>query len=151
MFSFYRTAKSISYTSPLDCREIQPVHPKGNQPWIFTGRTDAEADALILWPPNGKSRLTGKDPDTRKDWDQKRETEDEMVGWHHRLNRHELKQTLGDGEGQGSLSCCNPWGHRDSDTTSWLSNEYMYPLFFWISFPFRLLSILKNPFGYFNW
>ena len=109
--------------SPLDSKEIKPVHPKGNQPWIFTGRTDAEAP--ILWPPDVKSRLIGKDPDTGKDWRQKERsvTEDEMVGWHHWCNGHELGQTPGDGEGQGGLACCSPWGYRESDVTwPWLGN-----------------------------
>ena len=87
--------------SPLDCKEIKPVHPKGNQSWIFIGRTDAEAEVLILWPPDAKRQLTGKDPDAEKDWGQeeKRATEDEMVGWHYRLNGHEFEQTQGDSEG----------------------------------------------------
>ena len=88
--------------SPLDCKEIQPVNPKGNQYWIFIGRTDAETP--ILWPPDAKSRLTGKDPDAGKDWGQEKAViEDEMVGWHHQLNRHEFEQTLGESEGQGSF------------------------------------------------
>ena len=107
--------------SPLDSKEIKPVNPKGSQPWIFTGRTeaDAESEAPILWSPDVKSRLIGKDPDAGKDWRQKEkgETEDEMVGWHHWLNGHEFEQTLGDGEGQGSLACCSPWGCKDSDMT----------------------------------
>ena len=81
--------------SPLDCTEIKPVNPKGNQPWIFTGRTDAEAEAPVLWPPDAKSQLNGKDPDAGKDWRQedKGMTEDEVVGWHHWLNGHESEQT----------------------------------------------------------
>ena len=96
---------------------IKPVNPKGNQPWIFTARTDAEAP--ILWPPDVKSRLTRKDPDAGKDWGQeeKEMTEDEMTGWHHRLNGDEFEQIPGDGEGQGSLACCSPWGCKESDTT----------------------------------
>ena len=88
--------------SPLDCKEIKPINPKENQSWIFTGRTDAEAEAPILWPPYVKDWLTGKDPDAGKDWrqEQKGTTEDETVGWHHRLNGHEFEQALGDGEGQ---------------------------------------------------
>ena len=95
-------------------REIKPVNPKGNQPSIFTGRTDAEAEAPILWPPDTKSQLIGKDPDAGKDRRQEKKgmTEDEMVGWHHRLNGPEFEQALGDGEGQGSLMCCSPWGCR---------------------------------------
>ena len=90
-----------------------PVNPKGNQPWIFIERIDAEALALIVWPPDGKSWLIGKDPDARKDWEQeeKGETEDKIVGWHHQLDGNEFEQTPEDREGQGSLMCCSPWGH----------------------------------------
>ena len=104
--------------NPLDCKEIQPVNPKGNQPWIFIGRADAEAP--ILWPPDGKSWLTGKDPDAGKGWwrEETGATEDEMVGWHHRLNGREFEQTLGDGEGQGNLVCCSPWGHKSQTRLS---------------------------------
>ena len=103
-----------SLESPSDCKETQPVHPKGNQSWIFMGRTDAEAEAPILRPPAGKNWLTGKDPDAGKDWRQE-ETgtrENEMVGWHHWLDGHEFEQTLGFGDGQGGLACCSPWGRR---------------------------------------
>ena len=100
--------------SPSHSKVITPVYPKGNQPWIFTGRTYAETEALILWPPDAKSRLTGKDPEVGKDirQEQKRMTEDEMVGWHHRLNGHEFEPTPGDSEGRGSLACCSSWGRR---------------------------------------
>ena len=99
--------------SPLDCKEIKPVNPKGNQSWIFIGRTDAEAEAPTIWPPNVKSQLTGKDPDAAKKWGQEKGlTEDEMTGWHHWLKGHEFEQTLVDSEGQGSLVCCSPRGHR---------------------------------------
>ena len=100
--------------SPLDSKELKPPNPKGNQPWIFIGRTDAEAEVAILWPPDVKSWLIRKDHDTGKDWrqDDKGKTEDEMVGWHHQLNGHEFEQALGDGEGQGSLACYSPWGCR---------------------------------------
>ena len=105
--------------SPLDCKEIKLVHPKGNQPWTLIGRTDAEAKALLLWPPNVKSWLTEKDPDAEKDWGQEEKsmTEDEMVGWHHWLNGHEFEQIQGDSEGQGSQACCSPWDHKESHTT----------------------------------
>ena len=105
--------------SPLDCKKIQPVYPKGNQPWIFIRRTDAEAEAPILWSPDVKSQLIGKDPDAGKDGGQEEKgvTEDEMVGWHQRLNRHEFEQAPGNGEGRGSLVCCSPWGHKESDAT----------------------------------
>ena len=112
--------------SPLDCKEIQPVDSKGNQSWIFIGRTDAEVEAPILWPPDAKSCLTGKDPDAGLDWRQEKKgtTEDEMVGWHHLFNEHEFEQILGDSERQGSLVCCSPWGHKESDTTERLNNKH---------------------------
>ena len=103
----------------LDCKEIKPVNPKGNQSWIFIGRTDAKAP--FLWPPDVKNWLIGKNPDAGKDWRQevKGTREDEMVGWHHRLDGHEFEQALGVGYGQGGLACCDSWGHRESDMTEW--------------------------------
>ena len=100
---------------PWTKKEMKPVNPKGNQCWIFTGRTDTEAEAPILWPPDAKSRLIGKDPDAEKDWRQEEKgmAEDEMVGWHHWFNGHGFKQTLGDSEGQKSLVCCSPWGYKE--------------------------------------
>ena len=100
--------------SPLDCKEIKPVHPKGNQSLILIGRTDAENETPILWPPDAKNWLLGKDPDAGKDWrqEEKGTTEDEMVGWHPRLDGHEFEQAPGVGDEQGSLACCSPWGHR---------------------------------------
>ena len=94
----------------LNSKETKPVNPKGNKPWIFIGRTDAEAEAAILWPPDAKSWLIGKDLDAEKDWrwEEKGMTEDEMVGWHHQLNGHEFEQTLGVGDRQGNLVCCSP-------------------------------------------
>ena len=105
--------------SSLDCKEIQPVHPRGNQSWIFIGRTDVEAEIPILWPPDAKSWLIWKDPDAGKDWGQEEKgtTEDEMVGWHHRLNAHGFGWTPGVGDGQGGLACCSPWGCKESDMT----------------------------------
>ena len=113
------------FESPLDCKEIQPVNPKGNQSWIFIGRTDAVAEAPILWPPDVKNWLTGKDTDAGKDWRQEEKgmTEDEMVGWHHRLSGHEFERVPGVGDGQGSLLCCSPWGHKEWDTTEQLNNN----------------------------
>ena len=105
------------------CKEIQPVHSKGDQPWVFFGRTDAKAETPVLWPPNVKSWLTGKDPDARRDWGQeeKETTEDEMAGWHHRLDGHEFEWTLGVGDGQGGLASCDSWGRKESDTTKQLN------------------------------
>ena len=118
---FWTVVLEKTLESPLDYKEIQPVHPKGNQSWIFTGRTDAEA--IIPWPPDANSWLIGKDPDAGKDWRQEENgtTEDEMAGWHHWFNGPEYEQAPGDGEEQRSLVYCNPWGHKESDTTEWLN------------------------------
>ena len=104
---------------PWDCKEIQPFHPKGNQSCVFIGRTDAEAETPIIWPPDAKGWLIGKDPDAGKDWEreEKGTTEDEMVGWHHRPDGHGFGWTPGVGDGQGGLACCNSWGHKVSDMT----------------------------------
>ena len=112
-----------TFESPMDSKEIKPVNPKGNQPWIFIGRMDAEAP--ILWPSDAKSWLTGKDPDAGKDWrcEEKGMAEDAMVGWQNQLNEHESEQAPGDGEGQGSLACCSPSGSKESDTTERLNNN----------------------------
>ena len=138
--------------SPLDCKEIQPVHPKGNQSWIFTGRTDAEAKAPILWPPDAKHQLTGKDPEAGKDWrwEEKGTTEDEMVGWHHWLGGHEFEQAPGDGEGQGRPGMLQSMG---SQSQTWLSNWttiqqsdsviHMY-MFFLIFFPIMVYHRISN-------
>ena len=105
--------------SPLDCKEMKPVSPKGNQSWIFTGRIDAETEVRILWPADVKSQLIRTDSDAGKDWRQKEKwvAEDEMVGWHHQLNGHEFDQVPGDGEGQQSLARCNPWGRKELEVT----------------------------------
>ena len=115
--------------SPLDDKEIKAVNPKGSQSWIFIGGTVAEAAAPILWPPDAKSLLVGKDLDAGKEWRQeKRTTEGEMVGWHHRLNEHEFEQAPGDGEGQGSPVYFSPWGCKELDMIEWLNwtNWYMF-------------------------
>jgi len=111
------------FESPLDCKEIQPVHPKGDQSWVFTGRTDVEAATPIIWPPDAKSWIIWKDPDAGKDWGQEEKgmTEDDMVGWHHRLSGHGFGWTPGVGDGQGGLACCSIWGHKESDMTEWLN------------------------------
>ena len=105
--------------SPLNCKEMKPVNPKGNQSWIFIGRIDAEAETPILWPPDAKNWLIGKYLDAGKDWRQEEKglTEDEMVGWHHQLYGHEFEQAPGIGDRQGSLTYCSPWGHKESDLT----------------------------------
>ena len=104
----------------LDCKEIQPVHPKGNQSWIFIGRTDAEAETPKLWPTDVKNWLIGKDPDAGQDWRQEKGmTEDDMAEWHHWLNGHEFEQALS-WWWKGSLECCSPWGHKELDTTEQL-------------------------------
>ena len=151
--------------SPLDCKEIQPVHPKGNQSWAFIGRTDAEAETPILWPPNVKNWLLGKYPDAGKDWGQEKGmTEDEMVGWQHQLDAHESEQTLEVGNGQGSLVCCSPWGCKESDTTerlNWTEGvqqdpcevltispgavQYLYPFYWWENWGTELVSICRKP------
>ena len=107
----------------LDCKEIKLVNPKGNQSWIFIGRTDSKAETPILWPPNAKSRLTGKDPDAGKYWRQEAKgmTEDEMVRWHQGLKGHEFEQATGVGDGQGNLACCSPLGRKTSDMTERLN------------------------------
>ena len=107
--------------SPLDCKEIQPVHPKGDQSWIFIRRIDAKAEAPVLWPPDVKNWLIWKDPDAGKEWRQEKgTTEDEMVGWHYRLDGCEFEQAPGVGDGQGSLACCSTWGRKESDMTEQL-------------------------------
>ena len=110
--------------SSLASKEIKPVNPKGNQSWIFIGRTAAEAEAPILSPPDLNSQFIGKDPDAGKDWGQeeKRVAEDEMVGWHYRLNGDEFQQTLGDSEGQGSLVYCSPRGHKEIQLSNWTTS-----------------------------
>ena len=111
--------------SPLDSKEIKSVNLKGNQSWILIGRTDAEAKAAILRPPDVKNWLIGKDPDAGKDWQQEEKgtTEDEMVGWHHRLDGHEFEQALGDSEEQGNLECCSPGSHEELDMTQQMNNS----------------------------
>ena len=115
-FSFHRLQL-------LPCCMTQPVHPKGDQSWVFIGRTDAEAKTPILWPPEAKSWLIWKDPDVGKDWRQEEKgmTEDEMFGWHHRLDGHRFGWTPGVGDGQGGLACCGSWGCKESDTTDRLN------------------------------
>ena len=109
--------------SPLDCKEIQPAHPKGDQSRVFIGRTDDEAETLVLWPPHAKSWLIGKDSDAGRDWGQEEKVmkEDEMAGWHHGLDGHESEWTPGVGDGQEGLACCDSWGRKELDMTDWLN------------------------------
>ena len=119
---FWTVVLEKTLESLLDCKEIQPVHPNGNQAWMFIGRADAQAETPILWPPDVKNWLIWKDPEAEKDWRQKKwMTEDEMVGWHHWLDGHEFEQVPGTGDGQGSLVCYSPWGHKELDTTEQLN------------------------------
>ena len=133
--------------SPLDSKEIKPVNPKGNYPWIFSGRTVAEPDAPILWPPDAKSRFIGKDPDAGKDWRQeaKGTTNDKTVGWHHQLNGHKFEQTPGDGEGQGSLAWGSPLVLKESEMTEWLKNENKLKLLRFKGINSSALSFLYSP------
>ena len=128
---FWTVVLEKTLASPLDCKEIQPVHPKGDQSWVFIGRTDVKAEIPILWPPDAKSWLIGKDPDVGKDWGQEEKgtREDEMVGQHHWLNGHGFGWTLGVGDGQGGLVCCSSWGGKESNTTEQLPS--FLPSFLW--------------------
>ena len=131
---FWTVVLEKTLESPLDCKEIQPVHPIGDQSWVFFRRTDAEAETPVLWPPYVKSWLIGKDSDAGRDWGQEKGTrEDEMAGWHHRLDGHEFQWTPGIGDGQGGLACCNSWGRKESDMTatelSWTETYWVYTQF----------------------
>ena len=116
---FWTVVLKKTLVSPLDCKDIKSVNPKGNQSWIVIGRTDVEAETPVLWPPDVKNGLIGKDPDAEKDWrwEEKGTTEDEIVGRHLRLDGHEFEQAPGVGDGQGTLACCSTWGRKESDTT----------------------------------
>ena len=129
---FWTVVLEKTLESPLDCKEIQPVHAEGDQPWDFFGRNDAKAETPVLWPPHVNSWLIGKDSDAGRDWGQEEKgtTEDEMAGWHHRFDGHESEWTPGVGDGQGGLVCCDSWGCKESDTTKWLNwTELMYCVF----------------------
>ena len=120
---FWTVVLEKTLESPLDCKEIQPVHSKGDRPWVIFGRTDAKAETPVLWLPHAKSWLIGKDSDAGRDWGQEEKgtTEDEMAGWHQQLDGHEFEWTLGVGDGQGGLACCNSWDRKELDTTEWLN------------------------------
>ena len=146
---FWTVVLEKTLESPLDCKEIQPVHPKGDQSSVFIGRTDVEAETPILWPPDVKSWLIGKDPDVGKDWgpEEKGMTEDEMVGWHHQFNGHEFRWTLGVGVGQGGLACCG-FGVAKSQTRlsnwtelNWITKASQLPVF---NFMLHLLISCRN-------
>ena len=154
---FWTVVLEKTLESPLDCKEIKSVNPEGNQSWTFIGRADAEAEARIVWLPDVKNRLIRKGPGAGKDWRQEEKgmTEDEMVGWHHWLGGHEFEQAPGVGDGQGSLVCCSPWGHKELNKTDQLTQqqlnhccnhvEYFYhPR----KFPFANLQLI--PFFYLN-
>ena len=141
--------------SPLDCKEIQPVHPKWDQSWVFIGRTDGEAETPILWPLDVKNWLIWKDPDAGKDWGQEEKgtTEDEMAGWHDGLDGREFEWTPGVGDGQGGLACCDSWGHKESDMTerlNWTEQSKQKPNYgIHIKFLEHMspdFSLLKNAF-----
>ena len=123
---FWTVVLGKTLESPLDCKEIQPVHPKGDQSWVFIGSTDVEAETPVLWPPDVKSWLIWKHPDAGKAWRQEKgTTEDEMIGWHHWLNGHGFGWTPGGGDGQGGLAFCSPWGRKELNTTERLNNNAM--------------------------
>ena len=126
---FWTVVLKKTLERPLDCKEIKPVNLKENQSWIFTGRTDAEAETPILSPPHVKNKLIGNDHDAGKDWrqEEKGTTEDEMVGWHHWLNGHGFWQSLGVGDGQGGRACCSPWSHKESymcGQLNWIEDKW---------------------------
>ena len=135
--------------SPLDCKEIKSVNPKGKQPWLFIGRTAAKAEASILQPPDVKSGFTGEDPDAGKDWGQEEKgvAENEIVEWHHQLNVHEFEHTLGYSRKQRSLACCSSWGYKELDTTERLNNRLQLVFFFPSSLPPSLSSLFLFPFS----
>ena len=133
--------------SPLDFREIHPVHHKGDQSWLFIGKTDVEAETPTLWPPDAKSWLICKDPDVGKNWGQEEKgvTEDKMVGWHHQLNGPESEQIQGHSEGQGSLVCCSPWGRKEWDTTEWTELNWTDALNQWNQYiPMERLRVTQS-------
>ena len=143
---FWTVVLEKTLESPLDSKEIKPVNSKGNQSWIFIGRTDAEAP--ILWPPDAKNWLIGKDPDAGEDWRQEKKgtTEDEMVRWHHRLNGHRSEKALGTGDGQGDLACCSPWGCKESTRLSdWTELNWDSRHSFLPKFPQGSLAHVEGP------
>ena len=122
---FWTVVLEKTLEGPLDCKEIQPVHSERDQPWDFFGSNDAKAETPVLWPPDAKSWLIGKDSDAGRDWaqEEKGTTEDEMAGWHHQLNRYEFEQAPADGEGEGSLLCLQSMGGKEFGMIEWLNNN----------------------------
>ena len=143
---FWTVVLEKTLENPLDYKAIQPVHSEGDQSWDFFGRTDAKAETPVLWPSHAKSWLIGKDSDAGRDWGQegKGMTEDEMAGWHHWLDGRAFKWTLGVGDGQGGLACCNSWGHKESDMTEWL-NWTAYVILQWNSMILSFCYLLYSP------
>ena len=143
---FWTVVLEKTLESPLDCKKIQLVHSKGDQSWVFIGRTDAEAETPICWPTDAKSWVIWKDPDVGKDWrqEEKGTTEAEMARWHHRLNGHEFEWTLGDGDGQGGLVCCNSWGCKELNTTEQLNWTELNSIFSRISFSLKGNPVICN-------
>ena len=146
---FWTVVLEKTLESPLDSKEMQPVHSEGDQPWDFFGRNDAKAETPVLWPPHVKSWLIGKDSDAGRDWGQEEKgmTEDEMTGWHHWLNGRESGWTPGVGDGQGGLACCDSWGRKESETTKRLNWTELKKKKWELSafFPFSPLSLLSVP------
>ena len=147
---FWSVVLEQTLESHLDCKEIQPVHSEGAQPWVFFGRNDAKAETPVLWPPHAKSWLIGKDFEAGRDWGQEEKgmTEDEMAGWHHWLDGRESQWTPGVGDGQGALACCDSWGRKESDTTKRLNwtelnwKSYLeQPCWFYFSRSFLLILL----------
>ena len=144
---FWTVVLEKTLESPLDCKEIQPVHSKGDQPWVFSGRNDAKAETLVLWPPHSKSWFIGKDSDAGRDWGQEEKgtIEDEMAGWHHWLDGREFEWTLGAGDGQGGLVCYNSCGRKESDTTELLNwTEIILPALWSIWWQFHHIFLSQR-------
>ena len=147
---FWTVVLEKTLESPLDCKEIQQVHSEGDQSWDFFGRNDAKAETSVLWPPHVKSWLIGKDSDSGRDWGQQEKgpTEDEMTGWHHQLDGHEFEWSLGVGDGQGGLACCDSWGSKESDMTEWLNWTELKPTSSFIIIAFTVICKIKEENNY---
>ena len=149
-WGFWSVVLEKTLESPLDCKEIQPVHPKGDQSWVSIGRTDVEAETPILWSPDATNWLIWKDPDAGRDWGQEEKgtAEDEMAGWHHLLSGHEFEYTPGVGDGQGGLACCGSWGCKELDMTEWLNwTEILKLETVKFIYSFQMILPLTHEFG----